>query len=157
MKSITAALIVAVFIMASSAPGFVPFAQIADIPGNPGNDPDLTRAIQYIEAVNIVENDEVGLPAYPGAKVVQTGEGRNGILPMVRLLTADDVSNVVGFYRKQLSGWKFTVSGGTHMLWQGDETAAQQEKIPVIKIFEAGLFKKVIDSARTEISISYSP
>ncbi len=156
MKLCKTILIVTILFMTSSAFGFMPFAPGADIPANPGNDPELARAISAIQQAAILEDTEVGLPAYPDAQVVQTDDGQGRILPMVRLISPDTIADVVAFYKQQMTGWEHDDHEGGVLLWQGAKKAALQGETPAIKIEQAQLFKG-IPSAQTEISIWYTP
>jgi hypothetical protein len=78
-----------------------PFAPVIEIPENPKNDPDLTLAIAFLNDVQVPDKDAVGVPAYPEAKIFQTTKAQAGMLPTVRLLSADKISDVVEFYKKE--------------------------------------------------------
>ena len=147
---------VTILFMTSLAFGFVPFAPGADIPANPNNDPDLSQAISYIKKASILEDTEVGLPAYPGAQVVQTEDGHGKILPMVRLITPDVAADVISYYKRHMTGWEYGDHEGGSIFWQGEKKAAIQGEIPTIRVGEAQLFQG-IPSAQTEISIWYTP
>jgi len=93
-------------------------------------DPTHPDALDAMMAKNskIPSKQEVGLPAYQGAKVMHTqqpsGAQINGkeLQPnhMVRMGTADPIDRVRRFYREQLSDWSSTESFGTHILYQGE-------------------------------------
>ncbi len=131
--------------------GFMPFAPVADIPDGLRIDSELEFVISSIKNVIFFEKDEVGLPAFPGALSVQTAEGENGVLPMIRLVSSSEVHDVALFYKKNLPGWTYSESGGVHWFREKDATGA-----PRVRVETAGRFKKAGRSVKTEISIWFN-
>ena len=132
-----------------------PFASKVSTPENPDNDPDLSLAIMIVENVKVPDNEEVGVAAYPEAKIFQTTVAQAGMLPSVRLLSADEISQVVEFYKKELEGWKYKDFYGVHMFYTGDEQDAMFGKIPVIQIEDAEKFNHIMSTAQSAITIMY--
>lgn len=131
------------------------FAPKADIPKNPKNDPGLNLSIMFLKNVKIPTKKEVGLPAYPNSKIIQTDAGSTKRLPMVRLLALDEPSKVAAYYKKALSDWKYKEFFGTHSFWKGEEEEAMMGKVPNVQIGNADSFNKVMPSAKTAIGIWY--
>ncbi len=157
MKNKFLALIIAVTLcLPSLTYGFVPFAPIAEIPASPGNDPLLKQAIKHISAATILENDEVGLPAYPDAQIVQTDTNPDQGLPSVRLISTDHIEQIVAFYKSHLPEWKYKNTENSHLFRFEALRAAPVNLSPAINITKAHLFK-VIGSTQTEIVIWYTP
>lgn len=132
-----------------------PFAPKADIPGNPNDDPDLALAIIYLENIEVPDQEEVGVPAYPDAKIFQTNRAQGDMLPSVRLLSVDDLTKVVDFYKKELKGWKYKDFYGVHMFYNGKEQDAMFGKQPVVQIESAEKFNHIIADAKAAITIGY--
>jgi len=132
-----------------------PFASKIAIPENPDNDPDLTLAIAFLENVKIPEKETVGVPAYPEAKIFQTTVAQAEMLPSVRLLSEDEITSVVEFYKKELEGWKYKDFYGIHMFFQGEEQDAMFGKVPVVQIEDAAKFKHISAAAKSVITIGY--
>jgi len=67
-------------------------------------------AISINKAV-IPDAAQVGVPVYPGAKIitsfkgVQTAEGKYKRLPFLELVSVADYDHVVNFYKDKLAGW----------------------------------------------------
>ena len=77
------------------------------------------------------------------------------MLPSVRLLSEDEVTSVVGFYKKELEGWKYKDFYGIHMFYQGNEQDAMFGKVPVVQIEDAEKFKHISAAAKSTITIGY--
>lgn len=134
-----------------------PFASKIDPPKNPDNDPEIAFAIQILSGVEVPDKSKVGVAPYPGAKIFQTTIAQSGMVPTVRLLSTDEVSTVLEFYKKELSDWKFKDLYGTNTFFKGDEMKALMCQEPVIQIASAELFSKTMPSAKTAITIGYNP
>ena len=67
-----------------------------------------------------------------------------GMLPTVRLLSTDEVSTVIKYYKKELSDWESKDLYGTFTFFKGDETEAMMGQIPVIQIGSAEMFSKTM-------------
>lgn len=132
-----------------------PFAAKMDTPKNPTNDPEITLAIQILKGVEVPDTKDVGVSAYPDARIFQTTIAQSGMLPTVRLLSTDEVSAVKDYYKNELSDWKFKDLYGIFTFFKGDEMEAMMMQIPVIQIESAKLFRKTMPSAKTVITIGY--
>jgi hypothetical protein len=146
-----------VFLYPSLSSGYVPFAPIADMPENPGNDAGVKEAVTILQNAKFLERDEVGLPPYPDAKEVQTSSGEGDKLPMVMLISSDPVSQVVEFYRSKLEGWDYRRVGNAHIFLRDKSDIDLKGKIPTVQIGEAGLFKKLFPASKTEVRFWYNP
>ncbi len=67
-----------------------------------------------IQSAKVPDSSVVGIPAYPGALVIQTREAGamqasdgKPYLPYIKLLSSDTVDKVVKWYRERLSGWYY--------------------------------------------------
>jgi len=134
-----------------------PFASKIDSPKNPNDDPEIAFAIQILSGVEVPDKSKVGVAPYPGAKIFQTTIAQSGMVPTVRLLSTDEVSTVLEFYKKELSDWKFKDLYGTNTFFKGDEMKAMMCQEPVIQIISAELFSKTMPTAKTCITIGYNP
>ncbi|MCK5102949.1 MAG: hypothetical protein KAR17_09040 [Cyclobacteriaceae bacterium] len=134
-----------------------PFAKKIDAPKNPNNDAEIALAIQILEDVTIPDIKEVGVSPYPGARIFQTTIAQSGRLPTVRLLSADEVSVVTEFYKKEMSDWKSKDLYGTYTFFKGDEMEAMMGQAPVIQIGSADMFSQTMPSAKSVITIGYKP
>lgn len=132
-----------------------PFAAKMDTPKNPTNDPEITLAIQILKGVEVPDTKDVGVSAYPDARIFQTTIAQSGMLPTVRLLSTDEVSSVKDYYKNELRDWKFKDLYGIFTFFKGDEMEAMMMQIPVIQIESAKLFRKTMPSAKTVITIGY--
>jgi len=132
-----------------------PYAVKMDAPKNPTNDPEITLAIQILESVEILDTKNVGVSAYPNARIFQTTIAQSGMLPTVRLLSSDEVSVVKEYYKNDLIDWKSKDLYGIFTFFKGDEMEAMMGQIPVIQIGNANLFSKTMPSAKTVITIGY--
>ena len=58
------------------------------------------------------DSDQVGVPVYPGAKLINSftgikkADGTYKRLPYIELISVDDVDTVLNFFDKKLTGWK---------------------------------------------------
>ena len=109
----------------------------------------------------------VGIPAYPGARVLQAQNKpviEGGTNHIVVLLTADPEDKVLGFYRRELRGWKEDkLMGMTPVFHQGaelpDPFTAEGQSVPnvaVETIIESMQFE-VMPQAKTKVTIGYQP
>jgi hypothetical protein len=133
-----------------------PFAPVVPIPENTKNDRELAFGIKMIKDVQVPDRSEVGVIAYPGAKIVQTNKGREGMLPSVRLVSSDDKNAVIEFYKKKLKDWKNEDVYGTYMFWKSkDKTSALMGSEPVIQIDDGKKYAKLVAGTKTTILIGY--
>ena len=154
MKKTTVLLFAAIFLLGiAPIQADEPFAPRADIPRNHKNDPEINLAIMFLKNVKIPTKQEVGVPAYPGSKIIQTDPGAADRLAMVRLLVIDPPEKVLAFYKKALTDWKYKDFYGTHSFFKGSENDAMMGKTPAIQIASADLFKKSMPAAKTTIGI----
>jgi len=96
----------------------------------PKNLTDRSFWVKTIEAWKVPSASEVGVPAYPGAQIVQlngpskmesNGQEMN-TLPIVILETEDEPAKVAAFYKEKLTGWKHENKFGMFdVFWKGSE------------------------------------
>jgi len=85
---------------------------------------------------------EVGIPIYPGSYLtslsaprVDTLEFENSILPFINLVTKDQPSKVISFYKSKLTkagGWNYSEEFKTFV--QGDVVSATSGFVPAVGI-----------------------
>jgi hypothetical protein len=86
------------------------FAPKADVPEEL-DDSNARLRRMILEATEVPTRAEVGIPAYPGARVVQVhppgSEQVNSVeaLPLVWLISDDEPAKVAEFYRRELPDW----------------------------------------------------
>lgn len=133
------------------------FAPIAPIPENPDNDPDLSIGIAFLKSVEIPDKSVVGVSAYPNSQIIQTNRGGEDMLPSVRIVSTDDVTTVLNYYKSELSDWNYEDFYGVHMFWKGeDKMKAMMGGDPVVQIEDAEMFNKIAPSSKTTVLIGYS-
>lgn len=156
MRRISIAVLILNLMLGTTMLAGEPFASKVSTPENPENDPDLALAILFVENVKVPDKEEVGVAAYPEAKIFQTTAAQAEMLPSVRLLSGDEIAQVVEFYKKELEGWKYKDFYGVHMFYTGNEQDAMFGKIPVIQIEDAEKFKNISATAKSAITIMYN-
>ena len=119
-------------------------------PGHPGinGEPEQGAPIEPGQpAAPSVEEEEVGLPVYPGLeRVTRTSagelEGGKVRLPAVVGHTNDSMPDVVAFYAENLDGWNRTETHGSEIFWKGDP---------------AGTYDPMSSDAMTKPSVAVMP
>lgn len=152
-----------------------PFAEKVTIPGTAPTDELANAEFQLgamvVRAARVPGKNAVGVPAYPGARVVQTTEQStgsiNGVsfegLPMVILLSEDTPEKIVAFYRAALPDWQYENLFFTDWFWSGGGEFHPLEisgmETPAIGIFELGeiMKYKIWPEAKTRIDFRYQP
>ena len=144
------------FLLLSSVTFAQPFAPVASVPDNPNNDPDLALGIAFLKDVKVPDKSEVGIPAYPDAQIIATNQGQEEMLPSVRLVSADDIGQVIEYYKKELKDWKNEEFYGTYMFWSGeDKMNAMMGSEPVVQIEDGNKFANLVPGTKTAILIGY--
>lgn len=147
-----------------------PFAPKAPIPDDVRRTPEAAMEVGTIDRARVPAKSEVGIPPYPGAVVVgsTTAEETAGMygpdaeaLPLVRLLSEDDPTEVVSFYRERLGeGWHYVEKFGSHFFWKGDAELTgpglMAPDLVRIQISEA-MDWKVMPGATSDIFVVYDP
>ena len=90
----------------------------------------------------IPTKDEVGIPIYPGSFLTSLSAPRadtlkfeNSILPFINLVTKDQPSKVISFYKSKLTkadGWNYSEEYKTFV--QGDVASAMSGFVPAVGI-----------------------
>jgi len=121
-----------------------------------------------LDAAVVPGRAEVGVPPYPGARVVQVqapgSEQVNDVvaLPLVWLISDNEPEAVVEFYRRELSGWSLGEFYLNTWFWEGDgpynpidESGLTMPGIGVMAALpgRADMFP----GTRSEIQIRYRP
>ena len=152
-----------------------PFAEKVLIPDTAPTD-ELANAefrlgAMLVQAAMVPGRNAVGVPAYPGARVVQTtGPGTGSMngepfeaLPMVILLSEDAPEKIVAFYREVLPDWQYENMFLTDWFWSGGGEFHPLEisgmETPAIGIIELGEVMKyqIWPEAKTRIDFRYQP
>lgn len=89
----------ALLFLTTAAVGAEPFAPKADPPADPSA-PEAQLAVMYLQGAEVPDRKEVGIPAYPGARITQAAENVMNGLSRVVLLSEDPPAEVRGFLRK---------------------------------------------------------
>jgi hypothetical protein len=144
------------FLMLSSSVFAQPFAPVAPVPENASNDPDLALGIAFIKDVKVPDKSEVGIPAYPGAQIIQTNKGQEGTLPSVRLVSADDMKLVIDYYKKELKDWNSEDIYSIYMFWNGEnKMKAMMGGEPVVQIEDGSKFANLVPGTKSTILVGY--
>ena len=169
-KAMTAGLAVVLFAFGATAVHGEEFAPPVSVPPDGGElRPWEAEALRTME---IPSADAVGVPAYPGARVVQVMPGGEMSFndettrynPSIKLLSLDSEEDVAAFYREALAGegWNSDTIMGMTWFWQGDRAfdpldVAAVGLIPAIGIMEPGPMGRMMPGAQSLIEIRYSP
>lgn len=126
-----------------------------------------------VGAAVVPEGSAVGIPAFPGARLLQTLD--EPLVPgaknrTVVLVTEDPPEKVLAFYRKQLPGWKEASlfnSADAPVLYEGSGDAnpfsnpfsveAQSTRHVVVEGLTEATRIEVAPKARTKITVGYRP
>lgn len=156
------------FVMPAAAE---PFAPVLEAPKNiePGGTAQMSIAM--LKSVKVPDRSTVKVPAYPGAKIIQTqglrSMGINGkqvkCINYIKLLSKDDAASVEAFYQKHLSGYQFEnkFGGMIRLFWKGAKEIDPMDigkmcQTPNILITDTGdLYKDLMPDAKTVIEITY--
>jgi hypothetical protein len=145
--------------------GFAPAVSVPD-----GGGEFRSWKIEGLRQMRIPSQDEVGIPAFPGARVAQVLPGgemevnaeRHRYNPSVKLLTTDSEEEVAAFYRNALQGWTTGERMASIWLWEsGDDynplDVGAIGLIPAVGIMPPGPLGRMMPEARTLIEIRYRP
>lgn len=168
MKYLSILTSVVLFLMITT--GFAtaqPFAKLVDIP----NEMTKEGHSDYFDAMVtknsvIPSQEEVGISAYPGAKILFTQmnnqSNENGTqvdLPKrIFMGTPDSVEQVTEFYKKNLTGWKYKKFYGAPTFYkkEGEFNPLEDMITPRIVISPEYKTRKLMPSSKTNIDIYYS-
>jgi hypothetical protein len=145
------------FLSLSSIISAQPYAPTAPIPDNPNNDPDIALGIMIMKAIQVPDKSDIDISAYPDAQIIQAAKGESGMLPTVRLVSSDEIKNVVEFYKNELNDWKYEDFYGVHMFWKGeDKMKAMMGQEPVVQVEDGEKYSNLVPGTKTAILIGYS-
>lgn len=144
-----------------------PFAARVEIPGEMLKEAHSA----HFDAIHARDSEiparkTVGIPAYPGAKVLFTQMNNrvneNGAwidLPKrIFMGTPDTAQQVVGFYRQNLTGWKFAEVYGVPTFYTGTGKFNPEDMTtPRIVIAPEYRPRALMPTSKTTIDIYYSP
>ena len=159
-------------ILVSSALCFgEPFAPKVVPPSGITKDSPDYFGVQILNASKVPEMSEVGVPPYPGAKLIMARDASpmevNGntyaCLRYVKILTADNSDEVEAFYKSRLDGYRFKseYGGVIRLFWKGEDDLSPMEMgdmctTPNISISDAtGMFDTLMPGVKTAIEITY--
>jgi len=148
-----------------------PFAPKVNVPKNVKPGTMEAFDVGMVRAAVVPDKMAVGMPSYPGAKVVQTmvdmsqmvnGKKQN-CLPWIKLLSADPMNKIVEFYKTNAKGYQFkSTMGIINTFWtdRKDLNPMDVRQIcvtPNITIMDINMKSKLMPEAITEIQIGYKP
>lgn len=133
-----------------------PLAPKAELP--PWVDGGAPTAIA-LEMLDVPTKEEVGVPAYPGSRVIKTKEGVE--LARVDLISPDPPETISAWYAEHLEGWKHKEIGGVSYFWKGDgefdpqDPAAGRKLVPIVAVTQPRSFAQTWRDTKGEIFIQY--
>ena len=145
-------------IVASAAQAYAPKAQLPA-----GADPNSITAMMLQDA-EVPSGDEVGVPAYPGAQVVQVMRMPNLLTQEesgnVRLITSDPPESVVAWYKESLAGWSSKEDWDITAFGEGGRafhpmTPNTWGVVPNVTVAANTIYGDVWPAAKTMIEINY--
>lgn len=146
-----------------------PFAPLVEPPENIEN---REMWLKMIDQWKVPGKGTVGIPAYPGAYIVQVQEAsgmtvNNKIiitLPMITLATVDQPEKVVNFYKEKLKGWNFSNDFMSRAFWKDDDRfdpldLRKTSSTPNLIIYDISedMPEVLMPKARSRIKIAYKP
>lgn len=141
------------------------FAPLIELPEDISGSEISFLEAQTVKKSVVPRKEEVGVPAYPGAKILFTQSGNratiNGIntqLPnRVFLGTAASPDKVVDYYADALKKWSMIRGGGATVFYPNSdsENPIEDQTIPKIIVTPADPPRKLMPEALTNIDIYY--
>jgi hypothetical protein len=155
---------------ASQAPADA-YAPKLPVPEDVPDDPGAKMLVMAMRWVTVPSKSEVGVPAYPGARVMSTmaaqkmtvNDEETKMMPGLALLSEDEISDVVEFYTQKLKGWQQKEFFGSYMFWDGPADANPLDitlpypLVGIVPLAESGSEKALWPSVKTRIDIRYRP
>lgn len=143
-----------------------PFAPKVELPDDISNSDISFLEAQTVEKSVVPSQEEVGVPAYPDAKILftqagstTTVKGLTTSLPnRVFLGTSAPLDSVVEFYSDQLEGWSSTKENDTVIFYEENTTDDPVEDLTIPKIIVApdDPSRNLMPEAETTIDIYYT-
>lgn len=144
-----------------------PFAPLVDLPDDISSSKISFLEAQTVQKSVIPSKEDVGVPAYPDAKILftQTGNkanvnGRQTALPdQVFLGTTAPFNTVVEFYKEHLKAWNFNEEDGSVIFFEENATTVPAEDPTLQKILLSpdDDTRNLMPEAQTTIHIHYYP
>lgn len=145
-----------------------PYAPVLEHPKPKPGSPEATMAALTVPFA-VPEATDVGIPAYPGAKIERI-EGRSmegwhsySGLPDLIMLSSDTIDQVHDFYAAHLKGWSVDPMQrgywfrGTEVSLGSGSVQPRVEIGAVADMSASGQYEKDMPGARTIITIRYLP
>lgn len=161
-------------------------AGTADAPRSAAQDPDAfapkaeispeadeaaaRMARMFLDAAVVPRRDAVGIPPYPGARVVQVqpaspmmiNDEEFEALPVIVLISDDDPARVAEFYASELPGWSQGEFYLNQAFWEGgddyDPLDVSGQTTPSVLVMEpVGNRPALFPGTRSEIQVRYRP
>ena len=170
---VLAAVLVALSVLLGSVASHAgePYAPKVKVPSGIKEDSPAYFSVMAVNAAIVPDKAAVGVPPYPGAKVIMTSSGmvmasnndKLTCLNAIQLLTTDAPDKVIAFYKKRLKDYRFKsrYGGIINVFWKGAEKfnsadITQVCKTPNISITsESG--NELMPEAKTMMEIVYEP
>ncbi|MFQ5549079.1 MAG: hypothetical protein ACE5FV_12360 [Woeseia sp.] len=153
---------------ATRADGYAP---MLTMPETLPDDPGVQMMVMMANNSEVPSASEVNVPAYPDAAVMSTmgpmemtaNDEKITSLPSMAMLSADEVSDVVAFYKERLADWQYKEFVGTHSFWNGGEDSnplditGQFSLVVVVPLSETDSARAVWPDMRSRIDLRYQP
>jgi hypothetical protein len=147
------------------------YAPVLPVPKDVPDDPGAKMMAMAMRGVQVPSKSEVGVPAYPDARVMSTMAGQKmmandeevEMLPALALLSGDTISDVLAFYTKKLKGWHQKEFFGSYMFWDGPPDADPLDitlpypLVAIMPLAESGSERTLWPNMKTRIDIRYKP
>lgn len=150
----------------ATAPADRPDAYAPRVEIRPEHEEEAGMEVMFARYAEIPGRDEVAIPPYPGARVVQVqpagemtlNQETFTTLPVIVLVTEDSPEEVVAFYRSELPDWGNDEILLNHWFWEGtgdfhplEPSGMQTPAVGVLEPHRRALFPQ----AATEIQVRY--
>lgn len=147
------------------------YAPRLPIPGDLPDDPGAELMVMAMRSVVIPSKSEVGVPAYPGARIMSTMAAStmtvNGeeieTMPALAMLSEDEIADVVKFYMENLEGWHQKEFFGNYMFWDGPADANPLDislpypLVGIMALDESSSEAAFWPGVKTRVDIRYRP
>ncbi|MCP5102720.1 MAG: hypothetical protein GY950_05055 [bacterium] len=133
-----------------------PYAPVAGIKEVQTDSPKVKTLLSRLKRVKVPDKSSVGIPAYPGAEIIQTAQSIHGFLPYVILVSNDDPETVAAFYKEKMTGWQQDEINKTIRFWKGRKRDCLNGRGLLISIRSLSKsFNSVLPGKQTRIRIAY--
>jgi hypothetical protein len=140
------------------------YAQKLPVPDETPSGPDGELMVMAVRNASVPSASEVGVPAYPGARILATmaaGAMTQKSLPALAMLSTDDIAAVLQFYQEKLAGWEHWEMIGNHMFWDGPEDSNPMDitgsfpLVGIVSVEESSTEAAIWPGVKTRIDIRY--